>query len=184
MVVGLVPGFKEYPGWNGDNMCGGPLIPFRMLQLTPEVFSKHMSEELRLPPSFVQPIAQSISRQLAHANFGRGLPGWAEGTVAAAEERVHHVNIDIRFRSVIYRDHLQWDVNCLSNSPERFARCTVADLALPQVRTWCSNTRAGRQTQCSLGIANHVRGCVLYSRMPSRTSSASCGGDRDTERML
>ncbi|CAM9852970.1 unnamed protein product [Sphacelaria rigidula] len=89
-----------------------------------------MSEELGLSPNFVQPIARSISRQLLDSE--RMLREWATRTVASATESIRQIDIDVRFRSVMYRDRLQWNVNCLSNSPELFARCTVADLCLPQ----------------------------------------------------
>lgn len=52
--------------------------------------------------------------------------------IAAAAENLQVIDIDVRFRSVVYRDRLEWDVNCLHSSPESFARCTVTDLALPQ----------------------------------------------------
>lgn len=81
--------------------------------------------------AFVQPIAQSISRQLL--NYRRKDSGWRmEGNTAEAQEITCPIQIDVRFRSVIYRERLQWDVHCLQNSPECFARRTVADLALPQ----------------------------------------------------
>lgn len=103
-----------------------------LLQLSPGKFARRMSEELGLPPTFMQPIARSISRQLLDSE--RVLNRWAERTAGPVTESVRRIDIDVRFRSIIYRDHLQWDVNCLSNSAELFARCTVADLALPQVR--------------------------------------------------
>lgn len=100
-------------------------------QLSPEEFSRRMAEELGLSRSFVRPIAQSISRQLI--DYRRRLPGWvSEGMVAAAAENLQVIDIDVRFRSVVYRDRLEWDVNCLHSSPESFARYTVTDLALPQ----------------------------------------------------
>ncbi|CAM9337746.1 unnamed protein product [Ascophyllum nodosum] len=100
-------------------------------QLSPEQFSKRMIEELGLSRGFILPVAQSISRQLL--DFRSAMPSWrSDGTVAAAEENLQLIDIDIRFRSIIYRDRMQWDVNCLNNSPEVFARCTVADLGLPQ----------------------------------------------------
>lgn len=90
-----------------------------------------MTEELGLSRNFIRSIAQSISRQLI--DYGRRLPGWvAEGMVAPAAENLQVIDIDVRFRSIVYRDRLEWDVNCLHSSPESFARSTVADLALPQ----------------------------------------------------
>ncbi|CAM9805327.1 unnamed protein product [Hapterophycus canaliculatus] len=90
-----------------------------------------MCAELGVGSVFVQPIAQSISQQVIEGK--RKIPEWAlKGTVAPATENMKVILIDIRFRSVVYRDRLQWDSNCLHNSPERFARSTVADLNLPQ----------------------------------------------------
>lgn len=90
-----------------------------------------MCEELGVGLAFVHPIAQSISQQLIE--YESKFPGWAlEGTIAPAAENLVTVEIDVRFRSVIFRDQLKWDINCLHNSPERFARSTVADLNLPQ----------------------------------------------------
>lgn len=112
-------------------VCVSPCNCFACTQLFPEQFSRRMSEELGLSRSFVQPMAQSINRQLL--DYGHRLPRWAtEGTIAAAAENIHPIDVDVRFRSVIYRDRLHWDVNSIHNSPERFARYTVADLGLPQ----------------------------------------------------
>lgn len=99
--------------------------------MSPEEFSRRTCEELGVGLDFVQPIAQSISQQLF--KYERTFPGWAlEGTIGPATENIVTVDIDVRFRSVIYRDQVKWDVSCLHNSPERFARSTVADLNLPQ----------------------------------------------------
>lgn len=104
------------------------------MQLSPLEFSRRTCAELGIGLSFVQPIAQSIGQQLIE--YGRKNPTWAvEGTIAPAGENIQTVIIDVRFRSVIFRDRLQWDVNCPYNSPEQFARITVADLNLPQVST-------------------------------------------------
>lgn len=103
-------------------------------QVSPLEFSTRMCAELGVGSMFVQPIAQSINQQLIEHK--RKVPGWAlQGTVAPARENMKEILIDVRFRSVVYRDCFQWDVNCLHNSPERFARSTVADLKLPQVST-------------------------------------------------
>lgn len=107
------------------------LVPTRK-QLSPDQFSRHTVEELGLSRTFIQPVAESIRRQLL--NYARKLPGLAtEGTIAPSSENIQPLEIDVRYRSVIYRDRLQWDVNSLHGSPEIFARHTVADLALPQV---------------------------------------------------
>ncbi|CAM9706464.1 unnamed protein product [Ectocarpus sp. 12 AP-2014] len=99
--------------------------------LSPLEFSRRTCVELGIGLSFVQPIAQSIGQQLTE--YGRKNSMWAvEGTIAPAGENIQTVIIDVRFRSVIFRDRLQWDVNCPYNSPEKFARITVADLNLPQ----------------------------------------------------
>lgn len=108
-----------------------------------------MVEELGLSRSFIIPVAQSIIRQLF--DFRRAMPAWtSEGTISAgAEENLQLIEIDVRFRSIIYRDRLQWDVNCLYNSPENFARCTVADLGLPQARTESQGTLVSSFTRIS-----------------------------------
>lgn len=101
------------------------------MQMSPEEFSRRTCEELGVGLAFVQPIAQSICQQLIE--YESTFPGWAlEGTIGPAAENIVTVDIDVRFRSVIYRDQVEWDVSCLHNSPERFARSTVADLNLPQ----------------------------------------------------
>lgn len=100
-------------------------------QMSPEEFSRRTCEELGVGLAFVQPMAQSISQQLMEHESK--FPGWAlEGTTGPPAENIVTVDIDVRIRSVIYRDQFKWDVNCLHNSPERFARNTVADLNLPQ----------------------------------------------------
>lgn len=101
------------------------------MQMSPEEFSRRTCEELGVSLAFVQPIAQSISQQLI--DYESTFPGWAlEGTIGPAAENIVTIDIDVRFRSVVYRDQVKWDVSCLDNSPERFARSTVADLNLPQ----------------------------------------------------
>ncbi|CAM9796065.1 unnamed protein product [Pylaiella littoralis] len=99
--------------------------------LSPGEFSRRACAELSVGSAFVQPMAQSISQQLIEHK--RKFPGWTlEGMVAPAAENIQVLDIDVRFRSIIYRDQVRWDINCLHNSPERFARSTVADLNLPQ----------------------------------------------------
>lgn len=101
------------------------------VQMSPEEFSRRTCEELGVGLAFVQPIAQSISQQLI--KYESKFPGWASaGTIGPAEENIVIVDIDVRFRSVIFREKVKWDINCLHNSPECFARSTVADLNLPQ----------------------------------------------------
>lgn len=112
-----------------------PSTPFLLLayiiQLSPGEFSRRACAELSVGSAFVQPMAQSISQQLIEHK--RKFPGWTlEGMVAPAAENIQVLDIDVRFRSIIYRDQVRWDINCLHNSPERFARSTVADLNLPQ----------------------------------------------------
>lgn len=101
------------------------------MQMSPEEFSSRTCEDLGVGLAFVQPIAQSIVQQLIE--YESKFPGWAlEGTIGPAAENIVMIDIDVRFRSVIYRDQAKWDVSCLHNSPECFARSTVADLNLPQ----------------------------------------------------
>lgn len=38
------------------------------------------------------------------------------------------VNLSIRVGNLLYEDHLEWDMDCPENSPELFARTTVAEL--------------------------------------------------------
>lgn len=105
------------------------------MQLAPQVFSAQMSADLELPRSFVQPIASSISRQIKRAEFERAHSQWnSKAPAVPFVDSLCCIDVDLRFRSIVYRDHFHWDVNCLNSSPERFARITVADLALPQVR--------------------------------------------------
>lgn len=118
-----------------------PSIPFCLstcvIQLSPSEFSRRACAELSVGLAFVQPMAQSINEQLIE--FKRKFPGWAlEGMIAPAVENIQVLDIDVRFRSVVYRDKVRWDINCLHNSPERFARSTVADLNLPQASFTCS----------------------------------------------
>lgn len=102
-----------------------------MMQMSTEEFSRRTCAELGVGMAFVRPIAQSISRQLIE--YETKFPGWElEGRIAPAAENIATIDIDVRFRSVHYRDEVKWDVNCLHNSPEVFARSTVADLGLPQ----------------------------------------------------
>lgn len=116
-----------------------------VIQLSPREFSRTTCAELGVGLAFVQPMAWSISQQLIEHR--RKFPGWAlEGTIAPAAENIQLLDIDVRFRSVVYRDRVRWDVNCLHNSPERFARSTVADLNLPQA----SFTRIMRRTVNSI----------------------------------
>lgn len=127
------------------------------MQMSPEEFSRKTCAELGVGMAFVQPIAQSIGRQLME--YESKFPGWAlEGRIAPAAENIATVDIDVRFRSVHYREELQWDVNCLHNSPELFARTTVADLGLPQemepiialtIHQQVSNHRLSSPSPCS-----------------------------------
>lgn len=112
--------------------CAPPLVHSGyVMQMSPEEFSRRTCEELGVGLAFVLPMAQSINQQLAE--YESKFPGWAmEGAIGPAAEHIVTLDIDVRFKSVIFRDQVRWDINCLHNSPESFARSTVADLNLPQ----------------------------------------------------
>ncbi|CAM9244388.1 unnamed protein product [Discosporangium mesarthrocarpum] len=103
----------------------------QQFQITPEAFAVMTCTDLRLPRSFEPPVAASVREQLQA--FKLTLPGWLrEGTIAPTGESLHPIHIDIRFQSMVYRDRLEWDLNCVQSSPEALARRTTGDLSLPQ----------------------------------------------------
>ncbi|CAM9255581.1 unnamed protein product, partial [Choristocarpus tenellus] len=100
-------------------------------QLSPEAFAVMTCSDLGLPRSFESLVAASISDQLLA--FEISLPAWVrEGTIAPSKESLHPIHIDVRYRSLVYQDIIEWDINCMYSSPETFARRTAGDLSLPQ----------------------------------------------------
>ncbi|CAN0231105.1 unnamed protein product, partial [Phaeothamnion confervicola] len=98
--------------------------------LSPEAFAARTVAELRLPARFERPIARQLHEQLRY--FARAFPAWlSEGNAAPVGDSLVTLDIDVRSKWLVYRDRVEWDVSCPLNSPEAFARQTVADLQLP-----------------------------------------------------
>ncbi|CAA6663672.1 unnamed protein product [Spirodela intermedia] len=78
-------------------------------------FAKRTIKDLKLPPTFITHVAQSIQTQLAEF---RSL----EGQVMYCTEKIVVLKIDLRVNNTVIRDQFQWDLSNLDSDPEEFAR--------------------------------------------------------------
>ncbi|XP_078446461.1 transcription regulatory protein SNF5, putative (BSH) [Wolffia australiana] len=84
-------------------------------------FAKRTVKDLKLPPTFITHVAQSIQSQLAEF---RSL----EGQVMYCNEKIVLLKVDLRVNNTIIRDQFQWDLGNLDSDPEEFARTFCRDL--------------------------------------------------------
>ncbi|CAA7400161.1 unnamed protein product [Spirodela intermedia] len=84
-------------------------------------FAKRTIKDLKLPPTFITHVAQSIQTQLAEF---RSL----EGQVMYCTEKIVVLKIDLRVNNTVIRDQFQWDLSNLDSDPEEFARTFCRDL--------------------------------------------------------
>ncbi|KAI8610254.1 hypothetical protein BC830DRAFT_1146641 [Chytriomyces sp. MP71] len=129
-------------------------------QITPWMFSQQLVQDFRLPPQATEEISKAITEQLAdfydHSYIRPPLP--AQGiqpplvplppleTLSSRDKtekqrppEVHvydHPNlrvtlkIDVSIGNVSVMDNIEWDINCSSNSPERFSEVLCAEMGL------------------------------------------------------
>ncbi|KAJ0980039.1 hypothetical protein J5N97_015513 [Dioscorea zingiberensis] len=91
-------------------------------------FAKRTVKDLKLPPSFMTQIAQSIQTQLAEFRS-------FEGQEMQTKEKIVPLKLDLRVNNTVIRDQFLWDVSNFESDPEEFARtlCTDLDIIDPEV---------------------------------------------------
>ncbi|CAL9196750.1 unnamed protein product [Musa hybrid cultivar] len=91
-------------------------------------FAKRTVKDLKLPPTFVTQIAQSIQTQLAEFHS-------YEGQEMHIKEKIVPLKIDLRVNNTVIRDQFLWDISNLESDPEEFARtfCKDLDIGDPEV---------------------------------------------------
>ncbi|KAK9139031.1 hypothetical protein Scep_008712 [Stephania cephalantha] len=85
------------------------------------VFAKRTVKDLKLPPTFITHIAQSIQTQLMEF---RSL----EGQEMYTGDKIVPLKLDIRVNNTVIRDQFLWDLNNFDSDPEEFARTLCKDL--------------------------------------------------------
>ncbi|XP_031498950.1 chromatin structure-remodeling complex protein BSH isoform X3 [Nymphaea colorata] len=98
------------------------------------VFARRTVKDLKLPPAFITPIAQSIQSQLTEFRS-------YEGQEMSTGEKVLPLKLDLRVNNTVIRDQFLWDINNFESDPEEFARifCKELDIGDPEVGdAWCS----------------------------------------------
>ncbi|XP_078162489.1 transcription regulatory protein SNF5, putative (BSH) isoform X2 [Carex rostrata] len=91
-------------------------------------FAKRTVKDLKLPPTFVTQISQSIQSQLAEfRSYG--------GQDMYIREKIVPLKVDLRVNNTVIRDHFLWDISNFESDPEEFARtlCNDLDVADPEV---------------------------------------------------
>ncbi|XP_073104643.1 chromatin structure-remodeling complex protein BSH isoform X1 [Elaeis guineensis] len=84
-------------------------------------FAKRTVKDLKLPPTFMTQIAQSIQTQLAEFRS-------YEGQDMHIKEKIVPIKIDLRVNNTVIRDQFLWDVSNFETDPEEFARTLCEDL--------------------------------------------------------
>eukprot|EP00940_MAST-03C_sp_MAST-3C-sp2_P000390 g390.t1 len=118
-------------------------------QCSPEVFAENLVDDENLPHCFVQPIADSIRRQicthmqitktsstLKTFNANQSSPIVNEKTPRSEEavgrkDSLRPVCIDITIGRVAFHDQFEWDTSCELNDAVDFSRSLCKDLHLP-----------------------------------------------------
>ncbi|KAJ3704548.1 hypothetical protein LUZ61_008253 [Rhynchospora tenuis] len=91
-------------------------------------FAKRTVKDLKLPPTFVTQISQSIQHQLAEfRSFG--------GQDMYIQEKLVPLKLDLRVNNTVVRDTFLWDISNFESDPEEFAvtLCNDLDVADPEV---------------------------------------------------
>lgn len=86
-------------------------------------FAKRTTRELKLPPSFVTQISQSIQSQLAEFRF-------YEGQDMQTIEKIVPLKLDLRVNNIVIRDQFLWDISNFENDPEEFAINFCKDMGI------------------------------------------------------
>lgn len=90
--------------------------------ISPQRFAARIVADGRLDPRLVDPIEESIRRQIqAYEQY-----------VANDSVSLHPIVLDICLNDLVLHDQFEWDINSKSNVPEDFAATLRYDLGLPQ----------------------------------------------------
>ncbi|KAJ6807361.1 chromatin structure-remodeling complex protein BSH isoform X1 [Iris pallida] len=84
-------------------------------------FAKRTVKDLKLPPSFITQITQSVQSQLAEFRS-------FEGQDMQNKEKIVALKLDLRVSNTVIRDQFLWDVSNLESDPEEFARTFCKDM--------------------------------------------------------
>uniref|UniRef100_A0A1D1XUZ8 Chromatin structure-remodeling complex protein BSH n=1 Tax=Anthurium amnicola TaxID=1678845 RepID=A0A1D1XUZ8_9ARAE len=110
-------------------------------------FAKRTVKDLRLPPTFITHIAQSIQSQLAEF---RSL----EGQEMHSTEKIVLLKLDLRVNNSVIRDQFLWDLNNFDNDPEEFARTFCRDLNISDPEVGPAIAVAIREQLYEMAIQN------------------------------
>lgn len=92
------------------------------------IFAKRTVKDLKLPPTFISPITQSIQTQLSEfCSF--------QGQDMHAREKILPIKLDLCVNSTVVRDQFLWDLGNFDSDPEDFAKtfCDDMNITDPQV---------------------------------------------------
>ncbi|PKA54614.1 Chromatin structure-remodeling complex protein BSH [Apostasia shenzhenica] len=86
-------------------------------------FAKRTVKDLKLPPTFISQICQSIHSQIAEFRS-------YEGQEMHIKEKIVPLKLDIRVNNSVIRDQFLWDISNLESDPEEFARTFCKDFEI------------------------------------------------------
>lgn len=91
-------------------------------------FAKRTVKDLKLHPTFIAQISQSIHSQLAEFRS-------YEGQEMHLKEKIVPLKLDLRVNNTVIRDQFLWDISNLESDPEEFAStlCKDLDIEDPEV---------------------------------------------------
>lgn len=109
------------------------------------LFAKRTVKDLKLPPTFITQIAQSIQSQL---NEFRSF----EGQDMYTGEKIVPIKLDLRVNHTIIKDQFLWDLNNFESDPEEFARIFCEDLGIEDPEVGPAIAFAIREQLCEIAI--------------------------------
>ncbi|OQN99283.1 hypothetical protein B0A48_15132 [Cryoendolithus antarcticus] len=136
--------------------------------VTPEMFTDHLLEDLKLPPDHLQEVGRQVRAEMVDQilNYYPHVfvdEGPAEQGKLYVEHKDDEMRIQIKLSITIGRitliDQFEWDINNPQNSPEDFARVMARENALSGEFTTAIAHSIREQTQLytkSLWLTNHA----------------------------
>ncbi|OMO99209.1 Transcription regulatory protein [Corchorus olitorius] len=111
------------------------------------MFAKRTVKDLKLAPSFIPQIVQSIQSQLADFRS-------YEGQDMYAGDKIVPIKLDLRVNHTVIRDQFLWDLNNFESDPEEFARTLCEDLGIEDPEVGPAIAFAIREQLYEIAIQN------------------------------
>lgn len=109
------------------------------------MFAKRTVKDLKLPPTFIAQIYQSIQSQLNEFKS-------YEGQDMHTGEKIVPIKLDLRVNHTLIKDQFLWDMNNFESDPEEFARIFCEDMGIKDPEVGPAIAFAIREQLCEIAI--------------------------------